>query len=450
MNYIPITDADRELMLKAIGKRSLDELFDIIPRSVRAPRLNIPPPLSEIELVRTMNALAQRNAHALDYACFLGAGAYHHFTPAVVRHLAARSEFYTAYTPYQPEISQGTLQTIFEYQTVVCQLTGMEVANASMYDGATALAEAAILAHKVTQRSKVIVVPTIHPDYLAVLRTYTAQLGLAVVSDWDGGDFIHAGNVSVARAAQAVDEKTACLIVQHPNFLGCLEDVEELAQMAHKAGALFVVAVDPLSLGLLKPPGSYGADVVVGEGQPLGNPLSFGGPYLGIFATREEYLRLMPGRVVGQTVDGKGQRGYVLTLQTREQHIRREKATSNICTNAALNALAALIYITVMGKQGIRRVAELCLQKAHYAAERIGRIPGFSLAHSAPFFKEFVVRCPKPPGELNAELLKHRIIGGYELGRFDRRLSDCMLLCVTEINNREQIDKLVEALSEVS
>jgi glycine dehydrogenase subunit 1 len=447
MNYIPNTEADRAFMLDAIGLDSAARLYDDVPDAVRNPQLDLPPALCEMDLARAMEALAKRNANFKDHACFLGAGAYNHYVPAIVRHVTGRSEFYTAYTPYQPEISQGTLQTIFEYQSSICQLTGMDVANASMYDGATAAAEAVILAQTATRRKKTVVAPSLHPDFLAVLKTYTAHIGSELVSDWDVDGCFANGRVSAAEAARVIDRDTACVLVQQPNFFGCLEDVEALAQAAHAVGALFVVVVDPISLGLLKAPGDYGADVVVGEGQPLGSPVSFGGPYLGIFATRDKYVRQMPGRVVGQTADHDGRRGFVLTLQTREQHIRREKATSNICSNEALNALAGLAYITAMGKQGMRRVAEVSAQKAHYAAKRIAQTPGFSLAHTAPFFKEFAVRCPRPPAEINAELLKAGIIGGFDLGRFHCGLSDCTLLCVTEMNTKDEIDRLVEALA---
>lgn len=450
MNYVASTDSDRAGMLKVIGADSFEELFSDIPQPLRSPDLDLPPAMGEADLMREMLALARRNAQMQDYTCFIGAGAYYHFVPSVVHHITGRSEFYTAYTPYQPEISQGTLQAIFEYQSVVCELTGMDVANASMYDGATATAEATILAQNVTRRNKVVVAPSVNPDYLSVLKTYTAEVGSRLVLDWDLEGCLRLGKVNAAKADEIVDGETACLLVQHPNFFGALEDVARLAEVAHQAGALFIVLVDPVSLGLLRTPGSYGADVVVGEGQSLGNPLSFGGPYLGLFAVKEAYLRQMPGRIVGQTVDHAGQTGYVLTLQTREQHIRREKAASNICSNEALNALASLVHTMALGGPGLRRVAELCLQKAHYAAGRIADIPGFSLACEAPFFKEFVIRCPKSPAELNAELLKHNIIGGYQLGKFHPQLADRMLLCVTEMHTKGEIDRLVGILRELA
>ncbi|MBI2952769.1 MAG: aminomethyl-transferring glycine dehydrogenase subunit GcvPA [Chloroflexi bacterium] len=446
MRYIPNTDADRAAMLEAIGTSSIDKLFADIPAHLRRPSLNLPPALSEMQLKRLMAELAARNTTTASAACFLGAGAYHHFVPSVVHHITGRSEFYTSYTPYQAEASQGTLQTIFEYQTAICQLTGMDVANASMYDGATAAAEAAILAQGVTRRRKVVVSPAIQPDYLAVLKTYTAELGSDIATNWCLDDCLREGQTDPVAAEAVLDQDTACLLVQHPNFFGALEPMDRLAAAAHRVGALLVAIVDPISLGLLKPPGAYDADVAVAEGQPLGNSLAFGGPYLGIFASKESLVRHMPGRIVGQTTDGFGRRGFVLTLQAREQHIRREKATSNICTNEALNALAALVYLSAMGKQGLHRVAELCVQKSHHAAERIAALPGYSLAFAAPFFKEFVVRCPRSAADVNAHLLKHNIVGGYDLAAIDARLADCMLLCVTEMNTREEIDCLVEAL----
>ncbi|HIC93879.1 MAG TPA: aminomethyl-transferring glycine dehydrogenase subunit GcvPA [Anaerolineae bacterium] len=445
MPYVPHTDVDRKAMLAEIGVASVEELFADVPEEVRFPELKLPEPLSEMEVMRELRAMSERNADLDHHACFLGAGAYNHFVPSVVNHVIGRSEFYTAYTPYQPEISQGTLQTIFEYQTMVCALTGMEVANASHYDGATALAEAALMAVRISRgkRKKVIVSPAVHPEYRQTLRTYIRGTGLAVVGDEDL-------RRELDDLKAMLDGDTACLIVQNPNFFGQLEEVGGLAEAVHEAGALFIVAVDPISLGLFKPPGEYGADIVVGEGQSLGNAISFGGPYLGIFACLDKYKRQMPGRLVGETVDVEGRRGYVLTLTPREQHIRREKATSNICTNEALCALAAGAYLAAMGKRGLRKVAELCYHKAHYAAERIAELPGFELVGDRPFFKEFVVRCPKPPAEINQKLLEHKIIGGYELGRAYPHLADCMLLCVTEMNTKEEIDRLAEALKEVS
>ena len=445
MSYIPHTEADRAAMLAEIGVETVNELFWDVPEAVRYPELRLPESLSEIEILRELREMSERNADLDHYACFLGAGAYNHFISSTVSHVMGRAEFYTAYTPYQPEISQGTLQSIYEYQSMVCQLTGMEVANASHYDGATSLAEAALMAVNVSRgrRKKVVISPLVHPEYRQTLRTYIRGTELVVTGDADLTNEI--GDLKAL-----LDENTACLIIQNPNFLGQLEDVNGLADAVHNAGALFVVAVDPISVGLFRPPGEYGADIVVGEGQSLGNQLNFGGPYLGVFACREEYVRKMPGRLAGATVDTDGRRGFVLTLTPREQHIRREKATSNICTNEALCALAAGAYLATMGKHGLRRVAELCYHKAHYAARRIAEIPGFELVGGKPFFKEFIVRCPQKPAEINERLLKKGIVGGYDLGREYPHLRNCMLLCVTEVNTKGEIDRLVEALQEVA
>jgi len=431
-------------MLAEIGVPSLEALFEDVPAHARFPELNLPPALSEMEARWELEMLAEANFTTADGPCFLGAGAYRHFVPAVVDAVLRRGEFYTAYTPYQPEVSQGTLQAIFEYQTMICDLTGMEVSNASHYDGATATAEAVITAINVHRRKrrKVVVSPWVHPEYRAVVRTYTQGMGLAVVGDENGGS---------AGLTDYLDRDTACLIVQYPDFLGRIEDLSNLAKAAHAVGALLIVVTDPIALGLLKPPGEFGADIVVGEGQGMGAGLNFGGPYLGFFAIRKKYVRKMSGRLVGQTVDAEGKRGFVLTLSTREQHIRREKATSNICTNQGLVALAAAVYMAALGRTGLRRVAELCYHKAHYAQQRIAEINGFFALDDKPFFKEFAVRCPRPVAEINEYLLNEwGIIGGYDLGRDYPHLKDCALLCVTEMNSREEIDALVEALGEAA
>ncbi len=455
MPYIPHSDADRAAMLAAIGVRSMDELFGDVPEHVRFPELDLPAALSEMEGRWELEVLAEANFNAGSGPCFLGAGAYRHFVPAVVDAVVRRGEFYTAYTPYQPEVSQGTLQAIFEYQTMICNLTGMEVSNASHYDGATATAEAVITAISVhrLKRRKVVMSPSVYPEYRAVVRTYTQGMGLSVVGDEPAGPGAHdsAGWASASTLKELIDDDTACVIVQYPDFLGRIEDLSELAAAAHAARALLVVVADPIALGLLKPPGAFGADIVVGEGQGLGAGLSFGGPYLGFFATRQKYVRKMAGRLVGQTVDAEGERGFVLTLTTREQHIRRERATSNICTNQGLVVLAAAVYMAALGKCGMRRVAELCYHRAHYAQQQIGQIEGFSVVGDAPFFKEFVVRCPRPVAEINDYLLNEwGIIGGYDLGRDYAALKNHMLVCVTEMNPREDIDMLVEALQEVA
>ena len=444
--YIPATDAEREEMLRAVGVSSVEELFADVPAAVRLGRpLDLPEPLSDPELWSAVRALAEANLHADRVACFRGAGAYDHYIPSVVWHLVSRGEFLTAYTPYQAEIMQGELQAAYEYQTMLCELTGMDVANASMYDGASATAEAAVMARDLTRRDQVVVSRAVHPEYRQVLRTYTEPLGVEVVEvPWRDG-------VTDLEAVEAaVGDRTAAVVVQHPNVFGCLEDGPALAEAAHRRGALVVCAVaEPISLGVLRPPGAWGADIVAGEGQPLGNHLNFGGPYLGMLATRQEFVRRMPGRLVGATVDGEGRRGFVLTLQTREQHIRREKATSNICTNEALLALAAAVYMAVLGPRGLRAVAELNLHKAAYARDAVARVPGYRPAFATPVFNEFVIRTPLPPEEVNRRLLAHRILGGVALGGWYPELADGWLLCVTEQRTRSEIDALVSALEEI-
>lgn len=426
--YLPNTDADRRTMLREIGVGSIDELFEDIPEKVRHAQFKLPRPLSELELKKELSQLAGRNANLDNYACFLGAGSYRHFIPSTVEHVIGRSEFYTAYTPYQAEASQGTLQTTYEYQSLVCQLTGMEVSNAGMYDCSTAAAEAAIMACIITKRRKVAVSTTVNPTYRDVIGTYVKGRSLSI-------ETIELGST--------LSSDCACLVVQQPNFLGYLEEMEAHAQKAHDIGALFVAIVDPISLGMFKPPGQYGADVAVADGQPLGNPVSFGGPGLGIFACRREYLRQMPGRIVGRTVDVDGRPGYVMTLVTREQYIRRERATSNICTSEALMALAAAVYLATLGRKGLKHVAELCYHKAHYAAKTIAELKGYSLVFSKPFFREFAVRCPVAPSQINRALFNKGIIGGLDISGM---IDNAMLLCVTEMNTKQEIDKLVEIL----
>ena len=445
MAYIPHTEAERHAMLAAVGVKRMDDLYPDVPGSVRFPDLDLPEPLSELEAMQELQLLSEVNLDTRHASCFLGAGAYNHFIPSAVDHILRRNEFYTAYTPYQPEISQGTLQAIFEYQSLMCTLTGMEVSNASHYDGATALAEAVILAlnHHRGGRHKIILSPAVHPQYRQVVRTYTQGMGLEIVGD----EALSDGAQSLAAM---LDDNTAMLAVQYPDFFGRIQDFGPLAEAAHAVGALLCVVVNPLALGYLKPPSEFGADVVVAEGQPLGIPLSYGGPYLGIFTTRQEYVRKMAGRLVGETVDSRGQRGYVLTLTPREQHIRREKATSNICTNQGLLALAATVYLSVMGPQGLQRVAELCYRKAHYAAQQIARLDGFRIWNEGPFFHEFVVECPRPVKEINDGLLDYDVLGGYDLGQDYPELDGHMLLAVTEMNSKEDIDELVELLPEVA
>ncbi len=447
--FIPHTDAEREAMLKTIGVKRLEDLFQDVPAAQRFPKLNLPPALSEMEVMEEMQDLSMSNELARDLACFLGAGAYNHYTPAAVDMLLRRGEFYTAYTPYQPEISQGTLQAIFEYQSLISSLTGMDVSNASHYDGATATAEAVIMAYSNFRgkRKKVVLSPSIHPHYRATLRTYTQGYeDFSLVGDEAGQDPYFKPDALIP----LIDQNTALVIVQYPDFFGRVFDYTKLVDAAHAAGALVAVVANPIALALLKPPSEFGADLVVGEGQPLGLPLSYGGPYLGFFASCKEYVHKVSGRLVGETVDAEGKRAYVLTLTAREQHIRREKATSNICSNEGLMALAATIYTSLLGKSGLRQVATLCYQKAHYAASRIAAIPGYSLCSDAPFFHEFAVCCPRPVDEINAHLLDHGILGGFELKKEYPGLNDQMLIAVTEMNSRDEIDMLCDVLEEVS
>lgn len=444
--YIPNTDRDRHLMCEALGIRSVEDLFSDIPESVRfRGRLNIPEGMSEAEVADLMLGLSSKNADTSKVVCFAGAGAYDHFIPSVVGHVLARSEFYTAYTPYQPEVSQAVLQSIFEYQTMIVRLTGMDVSNASMYDGATALAEAALMSVATTKRKKIVLSSAIHPEYREVVKTYARAVELDVeeIGFEDG--------LTDMAALEAASREAAGVMMQQPNFFGCIEDMEGAAKIAHSAGALFTACVNPISLGVLKPPGEYDADIAVGEGQSLGNPLNFGGPYLGFFATKEKLVRRMPGRLVGETVDVRGRRGFVLTLQTREQHIRRERATSNICSNEALNALAATVYLATMGKEGIREVADLCLKKAHYLKKQITSLPGFDAATDAPFFNEFAVKCgKKKPSEIISELCKEGMLPGVDLGRFYPELEGQLLIAVTEKRTRMQMDDLVQRLGGVA
>jgi glycine dehydrogenase subunit 1 len=440
MAYIPHTELERQEMLDAIGFKSLDEMYSELPEAVRFPDLDLPEATSEMEVIEELQILSQANLHVRQASCFLGAGAYNHYVPSVVDHVLRRNEFYTAYTPYQPEVSQGTLQAIFEFQSLITFLTGMEVANASHYDGATSLAEAAILAlnHHKGKRSRLVLSPGIHPQYREVLRTYLQGQSLEIVGDESlSGDL-----------ASHVDENTSMVAVQYPDFFGNIQDLKALGDAAQEAGALFCVVANPIALGMLKPPSEFGADIVVGEGQPLGIPLSFGGPYIGFFAAKQEYVRKIAGRLVGETVDSRGQRGYVMTLTPREQHIRRGRATSNICTNQGLMALAVTAYLSTVGRGGLKQVAELCYHKAHYAAQAIDQLDRYKLWNQNPFFHEFVVRCPRPVAEINEALLDHDIIGGYDLGRDYPELDDHMLIAVTELNYKEDVDALVEALNE--
>ena len=443
MRYLGTTPAQRAEMLRTVGVADVEALLERIPPKARLAReLDLPAALAEGDLVVHLRDLAAGNAHAEEYASFLGAGAYDHYIPSVINHLLLRGEFFTAYTPYQPEASQGTLRTIHEYQTMISALTGMDVTNASVYDGGSALAEAALMAHGVTDREEIVVSGAVSPLARRVVATYCAGPRLPIRTvPWADG----ATDPDALR--KAVSEKTAAVLVQYPNFFGCLEDLDAAAAVAHARGALLVVSVDPIALAILRPPGEAGADIVVGEGQGLGNHLNFGGPCLGLFACRKELVRRMPGRLCGATVDKDGHRGFVLTLQTREQHIRREKATSNICTNVALVALGATIYLALMGKEGLRKVASLSTAKAHYAAETLGRVPGAGLRFGTPFFKEFVLRLPRSPDRVLRALRRKRILGGVALGQFDRTLRDSVLVAVTERRTRAEIDAYAEALA---
>lgn len=443
MSYIPHTDTERQQMLSAIGVSTIEDLFEAVPSRHRFPSLGLPDALSEMEVMAELTALAEANDHAVDYAIFRGAGAYHHFIPSAVNHILLRGEFFTAYTPYQPELSQGTLQATFEYQSMMCALTGMDAANASHYDGATSFAEAVTMAVEIGRhkRMKAVISRGINPQYRAVARTYHQGTGVEFTGDSEAK--------TPDELVELVDDDTAMLAVAYPNYLGQIEDFSGLAKKVHDKGALLVFVVNPMALALFKSPGELGADIVVGEGQPLGIPLGFGGPYLGFFATREKYVRKIAGRVIGETVDQDGKRAYVMTLRPREQDIRREKATSNICTNQGLMSLAAAVYLSLMGKQGLRKVAELSYHKAHYAADSIDKLDGYKVITGKPFFNEFVVKCLRPVAEINAHLIERGIIGGYDLGKDYPEYADHMLIAVTEMNSKDEIDALVESLKEV-
>jgi glycine dehydrogenase subunit 1 len=442
MRYLPNTADDRRQMLDVIGAASIDELLARVPPKARLARpLNVGPALAETDLIRHLRAMAAKNADADAHVCFLGGGAYDHYVPSPINHLISRGEFFTAYTPYQPEASQGTLRSIYEYQTMIAELTGMDVANASIYDGASSLAEAALMARAATGRQEIVLAAGVNPRYRRVVATYCDGLGVRLREAPAPG-----GVLDIDAARKLVGARTATLVVQSPNFYGAIEDIAAAAEIAHAAGALLVVVADPVNLGVLEAPGRLGADVVVGEGQGLGVPFSYGGPYLGVFAAKQDFVRRMPGRLVGATVDRDGRRGFVLTLQTREQHIRRDKATSNICTNVALCALMATIYVATLGKRGLVRVGELSAAKAHYAADRLREIPGVALRFDAPFFKEFTLRLPKPPDRVAARLARAGILAGVPLKTFDRKLGDCLLVAVTEKRTKDEIDRLVEGV----
>ncbi len=434
MRYLPKSQQDREEMLRAIGVRSIDDLFAPIPAEYRLKRdLKVPRQMAESEI---LDYFQQRAAEvSRESASFLGAGAYHHYRPVVIDSLVSRGEFFTAYTPYQPEIAQGTLQAIFEFQTMICELTGMEVANASMYDGSTGATEAAMMAVRVTGRKGAVVASSVHPEYREVLVTYAKNQGMPLSFAGYGQN----GRVDIAALEKAITDDTACVLIQSPNFFGTIEDVAAIADLAHKKGALLVVAIsEAMSLGIVRPP--EGADIVAMEAQAFGVPLGFGGPYAGVIATKEKFVRQMPGRLVGETVDKNGKRGFVLTLSTREQHIRREKATSNICTNQALVATMATIYMTVYGREGLKELAKQNLAKAAYAAGEFGK-RGKVLFGGAPRFNEFVLQTSEDPYQINDRLLKKNIIGGFPLKKFYPELGNAALWCCTELTKREDIDR---------
>ena len=447
MSYVPNTPAEQQEMLRAIGARSVEDLLAAIPEEVRLRRpLDLPKAMSEADVRRLLMRMAEQNADLDHYVSFLGAGSYDHIQPSAVPHLAKRAEFYTSYTPYQPEISQGVLQATYEFQTMVCQITGMEVANASLYDGSTAVVEAALMAVGPEGRGDVLVSRALDPQYRATLQTYAHARGFTVREVG-----LEDGATSVTQLRAALTPDTKAVIVQHPNFFGVLEDVHEIERAIHETKAIFVVAItEPASLGALEPPGAYGADIVAAEGSSLGSPIGYGGPALGLFALRNEFIRRMPGRVAGQTVDDRSQTGYVLTLQTREQHIRRERATSNICTNQELLAIFATVYLAALGKSGFADLGAQCLRRAHYAQQAICAIEGFSPAFTRPYFDEFAITCPIPVEQLNAELRDRGLIGGYDLSRDYPELENAALFCVTETRSREDIDTLVTALEEIA
>lgn len=446
MNYISLSNQDKKEMLESIGVSSVEELFGCIPEAIRLKRpLDLPHPKAELDLVRTIEDVSRKNTYA-QYLSFIGAGAYAHFIPAVVDYLSARGEFVSPYTPYQPEVSQGTLQIIFEFQTLICQLTGLDIANASLYEGATGTAEAVLMAQRITRGTKVLLARSLHPQYREVVGTYIKNLGLRAAEIPFGED----GGVDKNRLKEMIDDETCAVVYQSPNFFGICEDVRSLSEIASGRRALSVAVVaEPISLGLLESPGKLGADIVTGEGQSFGIPLSFGGPYLGFMSCRKDYIRQLPGRISGQTVDVDGERGFVLTLATREQHIRRERATSNICTNQALCAVRATIYLEFLGKKGLKEVAWQNAQKANFALEKLTSIPGVRRKFTGSAFNEFVLQFPKPWKEISARLKERQILGGIGLGEWYPELKDCSLVCVTELKKREDIELFSDVIKEI-
>jgi len=444
LDYISTTEKQRKEMLESIGVNSVEELFKDIPEKLKIKKLNLNKPLSEAELKKIISDLSKKNANSAEYSYFLGAGIYNHFLPSVVPHLALRSEFYTAYTPYQPEISQGNLQVIYEWQTFISELTGQDLANASVYDGATATADAMIMTKIITKKNKVLIAKSLNPEYKKVLQTY-AEANEIEIKEINYKD----GLLALDELKKELDEKTASVIVQNPNFFGCIESLGEIINLVHDKGALSIVAVsEPVSLGLLKPAGEFDADFVTGEGQSFGIPMSFGGPGVGFYAAKQKHARFVPGRLSGKTTDSEGKEGFILTLQAREQHIRREKAISNICTNQGLMTVIATIHLALLGKNGLKEMAELNLQKAHYAKEKIKELNEFEILFDAPFFNEFVTKTPNAE-KVKEKLLEKKIISGFSLEKDFPELKDCVLFCVTEMNSKKEIDKMVEVLKEV-
>lgn len=440
--YISNTPEDERRMLESIGLNSVEELFKDVPENIRLNRrLELDNPMSELEVIKQVEAISKKNLSSEDLICFLGAGTYDHYIPSIIKHITGRSEFYTAYTPYQPEISQGTLQAIFEYQTMIAELTNMDVSNASMYDGGTACAEAAMMAMESTKRKSIVVSKTVHPETRNILKNYMK---------FHGGELIeidfNEGETDIEKLKASVTSTTAAVIVQNPNFFGIVENIEEVEKAAHSNKAMLIMSVDPISLGVLKTPGEYGADIVVGDGQALGNSMNFGGPHLGFMASTSKLMRKLPGRIVGESVDVDGKRAYVLTLQAREQHIRRQKATSNICSNQSINALTAAIYMSTMGKQGVVEVAKQCVNKSHYAFNNLTKSGKYKPLFNKPFFKEFAVRNEATPENINLELMKNGILGGFSLEKNYPELQNSLLFCVTEKRTKEEIDKLVKVM----
>ncbi len=444
MSYLPLTSEDHQVMLDTIGVEQFNQILQAIPAELRNPDIRIPNSLSEHEIRTLFGKIARKNLNCKDKLSFLGAGAYEHYIPSVVNAIISRSEFYTAYTPYQAEASQGTLQAIFEYQSLMCELTGMDISNGSHYDGSTALAEAALLSLSKTSRKKVMVAKSLHPEFRRVLQTYLAKTGMEMIEI----PFLTDGSLDRAALENHLTQEVASVIVSSPNFFGLIEDLEGLAQLVHQNESLFIMTGNPLSFGFYKTPAEWGADIACGEGQPLGIPLSFGGPWLGYFTTTRTLVRQIPGRLVGLTKDMDNRRAFCLTLQAREQHIRRERANSNICTNQALCAIAACVYMTCLGKTGMKQVAELNMENAFYLRDQIEKIAGFQVLTKGPVFNEFTVRCPKPVSEMNQFLIARDIVGGYDLGKEYPEFKNTMLVCATETKTKDEIDHFVEILKE--